>query len=152
MEQKIKRLSVSEATIAAVNAILYNGEGGKNFSAIIDDLTAGSGRNRELIKMGIGLIERKIQVNVPSTSKTHQEEGKAPIKLTFKKYSVLFDVVVYTYEEEGKTIEGRMEAAEWESLESWTEAQEASPKAVYKAQMPSFEAVAKRHLEDTTFG
>ena len=86
MEQKIKRLSVSEATIAAVNAILYNGEGGKDFSAIINDLTAGSGRNRELIKMGIGLIERKIQVNVPSTPKTRQEEGKAPIKLTFKEY------------------------------------------------------------------
>ena len=121
MEQEIKRLSVSEATIAAVNAILYNGEGGKDFSAIINDLTAGSGRNRELIKMGIGLIERKIQVNVPSTSKTRQEEGKAPTKLTFKEYSVLFDVVVYTYEEDGKTIEGRMEAAEWESLKVWQE-------------------------------
>lgn len=121
MEQKIKRLSVSEATISAVNAILYNGQGGKDFSAIINDLTAGSGRNRELIKMGIGLIERKIQVNVPNTPKTRQEEGKAPVKLTFKEYSVLFDVVVYTYEEDGKTVEARMEAAEWESLEVWQE-------------------------------
>lgn len=122
MEQKeIKRLSVSEATIAAVNAILYNGQGGKDFSAIINDLTAGSGRNRELIKMGIGLIERKIQVNVAHTPKMRQEEGKASVKLTFKEYSVLFDVVVYTYEEDGKTIEGRMEAAEWESLEVWQE-------------------------------
>jgi hypothetical protein len=127
MEQKIKRLSVSEATIAAVNAILYNGEGGKDFSAIINDLTAGSGRNRELIKMGIGLIERKIQVNVPSAPKTRQEEGKPSIKLTFKEYSVLFDVVVYTYEENGKTIEGRMEAAEWESLEVWQELAEMRP-------------------------
>jgi len=128
MEQKeIKRLSVSEATIAAVNAILYNGEGGKDFSAIIDDLTAGSGRNRELIKMGIGLIERKIEVNVPSVSKMLKEEGKAPIKLTFKKYSVLFDVVVYTYEEDGKTIEGRMDAAEWESLDAWTPCDESMP-------------------------
>lgn len=126
MEQKINRLSVSEATISAVNAILYNGEG-KNFSAIIDDLVAGSGRNRELIKMGIGLIERKIQVNIPNTPKTLQEEGKPSIKLTFKKYSVLFDVVVYTYEEDGKTIEGRMDAAEWETLDAWTLCDESMP-------------------------
>lgn len=121
MEQKIKRLSVSEATIIAVNAILYNGQGGKDFSAIINDLTAGSGRNRELIKMGIGLIERKIQVNVSNTPKTRQEEGKAPVKLTFKEYSVLFDIVVYNYEENGNQFEGRMPAPEWEALENWHE-------------------------------
>ena len=143
MEQKeIKRLSVSEATITAVNAILYNGEGGKDFSAIINDLTAGSGRNRELIKMGIGLIERKIQVTVPSIAKKFVEEGKAPVKFTFKQYSVLFDVVVYNYEEDGKTIEGRMEATEWESLEPWTQ----------EVQAPAFKAVPKRYHEDTTFG
>ena len=135
MEQKIKRLSVSEATISAVNAILYSDEGGKDFSAIINDLTAGSGRNRELIKMGIGLIERKIQVTVPNTAKTRQE-GKIPTKLTFKKYSVLFDVVVYTYEENGKTIEGRMEAAEWESLEVWQEPAEMQPVDFSKKSVP----------------
>lgn len=142
MEQKIKRLNVSEATISAVNAILYSGQGGKDFSAIIDDLIAGSGRNRELIKMGIGLIERKIQVTVPSIAKKLVEEGKAPTKLTFKQYSVLFDVVVYTYEEDGKTVEGRMEAAEWESLEPWTQ----------EVQAPAFKAVPKRYHEDATFG
>lgn len=152
MEQKIKRLSVSEATISAVNAILYSGQGGKDFSAIIDDLTAGSGRNRELIKMGIGLIERKIQVTVPSIAKKFVEEGKAPIKLTFKQYSVLFDVVVYNYEEDGKTIEGRMEAAEWESLEVWQEPAEMRP--VDFSKKSTLRTVPKPYAtdQDTTFG
>lgn len=140
--KQVKRLNVSEATIAAVNAILYNGNG-KDFSAIIDDLTAGSGRNRELIKMGIGLIERKIQVNVPDMPKMRQEEDKPFTKLTFKEYSVLFDVVVYTYEEDGKTIEGRMEAAEWESLETWQEPKPAKMKPVDFSQRSVLRTVPK---------
>lgn len=147
---KTKSLNVSENIIKAVNAILYDGSTGIDCSELVDDIALGSGRNRSLIKMGVGFTLKKMTVEVSKDAKKHKKEGcfKKEVfeKLTFIGYSVILDVVSYSYEENGKQFEGRMPTTEWEALEPWTEPQEA------QAQVPSFEEMAKRHCEDTTFG
>ena len=147
---KTKLLNVSESIIKAVNTILYDGNVGIDCSELVNDITTGSGRNRELVKMGVGLTLKKMAVEVSKDAKKHKKEGclkkEAFEKLTFVGYSVILDVVSSSYEEDNKQHEGRMPATEWEALEPWTEPQEA------QAQVPSFEEVAKRHREDTTFG
>lgn len=120
-----KSLSVSENIIKAVNTILYDGNTGIDCSGLVNDVVTGSGRNRELVKMGIGLTLKKMAVEVSKDNKKHKKEGcfKKEVfeKLTFVGYSVILDVVSYSYEENGKQFEGRMPASEWESLEIWQE-------------------------------
>lgn len=132
-----KSLNVSENIIKAVNTILYDGSTGIDCSGLVNDVVTGSGRNRELVKMGVGLTLKKMTVEVSKGAKKHRKDcfrKEVFEKLTFVGYSVILDVVSYSYEENGKRFEGRMPAAEWESLETWQE-----PEVEEQMPQPKFE-------------